>query len=77
MATEQVANELKQQGAVEASRNPASSVTAADAEQTILDETRAAGVEAYRFDPDASTAEKKAQAREVSGRPQMSRTCIH
>lgn len=77
MATEQAASELKLQGAIEASRDPQSSVTAEDAEQKILQETRAAGVEAFRFDPDASTAEKKAQAREVGTCPPMSRTCIH
>lgn len=65
MATEQSANELKQQGAIEAARDPQSSITAEDAGKKILEESRAAGVEAYRFDPDASTAEKKAQAREV------------
>lgn len=66
MATEIAANELKQQGAMEASRDPGSSVTADDAEKKILEETKAAGVDAFRFDPDATPAEKKAQAREVS-----------
>lgn len=65
MATEQSANELKQQGALEASRNPESSVSAEDAEKKVLEDTRSAGVAAFRFDPDATPAEKKAQAREV------------
>lgn len=69
MATEQAAEELKQQGALEASRDPTSSVTAEDAEQKILEETRSAGVAAFKFDPDASPAEKKAQAKEVSTYP--------
>jgi hypothetical protein len=66
MATQQAAEELKQQGALEASRDPASSVTAEDAEHKILEETRSAGIAAFKFDPDASPAEKKAQAKEVS-----------
>ncbi|KAF3769104.1 tricalbin [Cryphonectria parasitica EP155] len=65
MATEQAAEELKQQGAMEASRDPESSVTAEDAEKKILEETRSAGVAAFKFNPDASPAEKKAQAREA------------
>lgn len=65
MATEQSANELKQQGAIEASRDPESSVSAEDAEKKILQDTRSAGVAAFKFDPDATPAEKKAQAREV------------
>lgn len=66
MATEQAAGELKQQGAIEAARDSANPVTAEHAEKKILEESEAAGVKAYRFDPDATTAEKKAQAREVS-----------
>lgn len=66
MATEQAASELKQQGAMEASRKPETSVSAEDAERKIMEETKSAGVAAFKFDPDASPAEKKAQAREVS-----------
>lgn len=66
MATEQSANELKQQGALEASRDAQSSVSAEDAERKVLEESKSAGVAAFKFDPDATTAEKKAQAREVS-----------
>lgn len=65
MATEQSANELKQQGALEASRDPENPVSAEDAESKILQDTRSAGVAAFKFDPDATPAEKKAQAREV------------
>lgn len=71
MATEEAANELKQQGALEASRDPESSVTAEDAEKKVLEESKAAGVDAFRFDPDATPAEKKAQAREVSRSDQL------
>ncbi|KAF2841081.1 tricalbin [Patellaria atrata CBS 101060] len=57
------AAELKQQGALEAARNPNSSVTAADAEQIVLNETKKAGGMAIAFDPNATPAEKAAQAR--------------
>ncbi|KAH6634070.1 C2 domain-containing protein [Chaetomium sp. MPI-SDFR-AT-0129] len=63
MATVQAANELKQQGAIEASQDPNSSVTAADAERKIVEASREAGVTAFTFNPDASPEEKRAQAR--------------
>ncbi|KAK4129332.1 tricalbin [Parathielavia appendiculata] len=63
MATAQAANELKQQGAIEASRNPNSNVTAEDAERKIVEDSRQAGVTAFTFDPNASPEEKRAQAR--------------
>ncbi|KAK7744145.1 Tricalbin-2 [Cytospora paraplurivora] len=62
MATEQSANELKQQGAIEAARDPESSVSADDAQKKMLQESKAAGVTAFTFDPDASREEKRAQA---------------
>jgi hypothetical protein len=65
MATTRAANELKQQGAIEASRDPESNVTAEDAERKIVEDSREAGVTAFTFDPDASPEEKKAQARAV------------
>lgn len=63
MATQ--AAELKQQGAVEAARDNNSSVTADDAQNMIVKESKKAGVEAYTFNPDASPEEKAAQARAV------------
>lgn len=66
MATEQSANELKQQGALEAARDPENPVSAEDAEKKVLEETKSAGVAAFKFDPDATPAEKKAQVKEVS-----------
>jgi hypothetical protein len=66
MATSKEAGELKQQGAMEAARDPDSSVTADDAQKTIVHESQKAGVAAFTFDPSASTAEKKAQAKAVS-----------
>lgn len=68
MATEQSAAELKQQGAIEAAQNPESSVSADDAQKKMLEESKAAGVAAFTFDPDASPEQKRAQAREVSTR---------
>jgi len=56
------ASELKQQGALEAARDPNSSVTAYDAEQTVVDEAKAAGSAGFIFNPDASPEEKAAQA---------------
>ncbi|KAL9115869.1 MAG: hypothetical protein Q9227_000237 [Pyrenula ochraceoflavens] len=56
-------NELKQQGATEAAQDPNSSVTADDAEKTLVDETKKAGAAAYQFDPNASPEEKAAQIR--------------
>ncbi|KAJ9157726.1 C2 domain-containing protein [Pleurostoma richardsiae] len=63
MSTAQAANELKQQGAIEASRDPNSSVSAEDAEKKIVEESKSAGVAAFTFNPDASPEEKRAQAR--------------
>lgn len=65
MATSREANELKQQGAIEASRDPESSVTAEDAEKKLVEESRNAGVAAFTFDPNASQEEKRAQAKAV------------
>jgi hypothetical protein len=66
MATEQSALELKQQGAMEAARNPDSSVTSDDAQKKIVEESKNAGVVAYSFNPDASPEEKRRQLRSVS-----------
>lgn len=65
MATAQEAGELKQQGALEASRDPESSVTADDAQKKLVEESKNAGVAAFTFDPDASPEEKRAQAKAV------------
>ncbi|RYP42912.1 hypothetical protein DL770_011954 [Monosporascus sp. CRB-9-2] len=63
MATAQEAHELKLQGAIEASRDPESSITADEAERRLVEESRNAGVAAFTFDPDASPEEKRAQAK--------------
>lgn len=65
MATTQSAAELKQQGAIEAAMDPESSVTADDAQKKLVEESKNVGVAAYTFDPNASSEEKKRQAREV------------
>ncbi|KAH0334436.1 tricalbin, partial [Aureobasidium melanogenum] len=57
--------ELKSQGAIEAARDPHSKVTAADAEQKILEESKKGGAAAFEFDVDASATEK---ARQVKAR---------
>jgi hypothetical protein len=59
------AAELKQQGALEAARDPNSQVTAEDAEHTVIKEARKAGAPAFEFDPNASAEEKAAQANSV------------
>ena len=59
------AAELKAQGVEEAARDPNSKVTAEDAEKVMADESKKAGVAAYRFDPNASPEEKAAAARAV------------
>lgn len=61
------AGELKSQGVVEAAQDPNSKVTAEDAEHSITNESKKAGVAAFQFDPDATPEEKAAQARSVSG----------
>ncbi|KAF1846140.1 tricalbin [Cucurbitaria berberidis CBS 394.84] len=63
MATESRESELKQQGALEAAKDPNSSVTAQQAEKSVVEQARAGGSAAFQFDPDASPAEKRAQAR--------------
>lgn len=65
MATQRSEAELKQQGVIEASKDPNSNVTAQDAEQKMVTEAKKAGVAALQFDPDASPEEKAAQARAV------------
>jgi hypothetical protein len=58
--------EHKQQNVLEAARDPESSVTADDAEKSLVEESRKAGVPAFSFNPDASPEEKQAQAKAVS-----------
>ena len=62
------AAELKAQGVEEAARDPDSKVTAEDAEKVMADESKKAGVAAYRFDPNASPEEKAAAAAAVWAR---------
>lgn len=69
MATAESEHELKQQGALEASRDPDSSVSANNAEKKMVEDSRNAGVVAFNFDPDASAADKKAQIKAVSRSP--------
>jgi len=64
--------ELKIQGVVEASQDPNSSVTSQDVQKKIVDEAKKAGIPAFSFDPNATTAEKRAQTREVSSLRELS-----
>ncbi|KAF2968014.1 hypothetical protein GQX73_g5584 [Xylaria multiplex] len=74
MATAQQASELKQQGAIDAARDPASSVTADDAQKKLVEESKNAGAAAFTFDPDASPEEKRAQAKaNIPNDPRRSR----
>lgn len=65
MSTAQHAHELKQQGALEAARDPESNVTAEAAENIVLKEAQKGGSAAYQFDPNATVEEKRMQARSV------------
>jgi hypothetical protein len=60
------AQELKQQGVIEAAENPETTVTADDAQKEIVKQSQNAGVPAFQFDPDATPEQKRAQARAVS-----------
>ncbi|KAI9724274.1 MAG: hypothetical protein M1828_003698 [Chrysothrix sp. TS-e1954] len=56
-------HDIKQEGAIEAARDPDSSATAEDAERVMVDETKKAGGAAFAFNADASPEEKAAQAK--------------
>jgi len=58
-------SELKQQGVIEAARDPHTSVTAEDAETRMLKEAKGSGAAAFQFDPNATAAEKAQQAKAV------------
>ena len=75
MATASEAAELKVEGVVEAAENPNSSVTAEAAEHEIVEQSKNAGVAAFQFDPDASPAEKRAQAKAVCSSPHSMMRC--
>jgi hypothetical protein len=76
MSTAPATAELKQQGAIEAARDPNSSVTSDDAQDKIVQESKRAGAEVFIFNPHASPEEKAAQARSVSwSTPEFPRIC--
>jgi len=62
MAAPSEASELKQQGALEAAKDPNNPVTSEAAQRTIVNEAKKAGVPGFQFDPNATPAEKAAQA---------------
>ena len=65
MATTHAANELKQQGAIEAAQDPESKVSSNDAQRQIVANSKQAGVTAFTFNPNDSVEEKKAQVQAV------------
>lgn len=66
MATAERAEELKQQGAIEAAQDSHSGVTAQAAENKMVQESKKAGSAAFQFDPNASPEEKAAQVVRVT-----------
>jgi hypothetical protein len=56
------AKELKQQGAVEAVQDENTKVTAQDAEDVLVKESKKGGAAAFQFDPNATPEQKAAQA---------------
>ncbi|KAI4671195.1 uncharacterized protein J4E88_009228 [Alternaria novae-zelandiae] len=63
MATASRESELKRQGLLDAAKDPNSSITANQAEKSLVDQAQAGGSVAFQFDPDASPEQKRAQAR--------------
>lgn len=61
----QDAREAKVDDAVAAAQDPATTVTADDAQREMVEQSRNAGVPAFTFDPDATPEQKRAQARAV------------
>jgi hypothetical protein len=63
------ATELKQQVLLEKASDPESSVSPDAAQEALVEESRKAGGNAFKFDPNASTADKAAQLDAVSASP--------
>lgn len=59
------AGEVRSEGAIGAAQDPNTKVNAHEAEQTLVNESKKAGIGAYQFDPNASPEEKAAQAASV------------
>ena len=57
--------EVKTEAVINAAADPNSSVTAREAEQTIMDEAKKAGSTAYFFDPNTSPEDKAAAVHAV------------
>jgi len=53
--------EIKQQAIIEKAQDPNSSVSPEAAREALVDESKRAGVPAFRFDPNASNEAKAAQ----------------
>jgi hypothetical protein len=61
---------------LEASRDAHSGVSADDAQKILVEESRNAGVPAFTFDPDASPAEKRAEAKAVGNPPRPTKITL-
>ena len=64
--------ELKQQGVIEAAQDPSTSIDGRQAEEALLQQSKASGAAAFSFDPNASPEEKARIVKERSeemGRP--------
>ncbi|WPH00738.1 Hypothetical protein R9X50_00356800 [Acrodontium crateriforme] len=65
-ATANAAAELKQQGALEAARDPASTVDSQQAQDVMKEQAQKAGAAAFQFDPDATPEQKAAQMKQAA-----------
>lgn len=72
----QQAHELKQQSAIQAARDPNSTVTSEDAEKELVADTNRAGGAAYHFDANATPEAKAAQARAVRNKALTRAMCL-
>ena len=64
-SSHKAAPEQKQEAIIQDAQNPNSKTTSEEAQQALINETKAAGGAAFQFDPDATPEEKAAQARAV------------
>ncbi|KAF4123506.1 Ca2+-dependent lipid-binding protein, contains C2 domain [Geosmithia morbida] len=71
------AAELKAEGAIEAAQSTQTREAADAAQNEILEQSKRSGVPAFSFDPDASAAEKRAQARNAIPAELRSREKAH
>jgi hypothetical protein len=68
--------EIKQQAIIEKAQDPNSSVSPEAAREALVEESKRAGVPAFRFDPNASNEAKAAQMGAVRFHFDISRNTI-